>query len=272
MNSLSNIQIDIRVGTSGYSYEDWRQVFYPPNLPKGKFLDFYAQFFNAVEINSTYYAIPSKQTVYYMARKTPPDFSFIVKTNKETTHVRRENEEVIAQLIEALKPMIDMQKFHGFLAQFPYSFKNNEANRRYLIQTRELLKDFPLFVEFRHRSWATEALYEFLREHQISYVNVDEPNLPNLLPPQGIATTQLGYVRFHGRNAKNWWEGDNTSRYDYEYSEKELRDWLPHIHQLVQNTYRTYIFFNNHPRGQAIKNARQMLQILTEQLSIFTEG
>ncbi len=269
MNSFNRTRMDVRVGTSGYSYEDWRDVFYPQNLPKGKFLDYYAQYFNAVEINSTYYAIPSVQTIYHMTRKTPPDFAFIVKTNKETTHVRQQNEQAVVQLLEALKPMIEAKKFHGFLAQFPYSFKNTEANRRYLLKTRELVLDYPLFVEFRHKSWAIPPLYEFLRQNEIGYVNVDEPNLPGLLPPQNIATTKLGYIRFHGRNAQNWWEGDNTSRYDYEYSEEELKSWLGNISQLVQKTYRTYIFFNNHPRGQAIKNARQMLNLLENQLSIF---
>ena len=269
MNSFDNNHIDIRIGTSGYSYEDWREVFYPPHLPKGKFLDFYAQFFNTVEINSTYYAIPSAQTIYYMARKVPPDFAFIVKTNKETTHVRQQNEEAVAQLLNAVKPMIEMQKFYGFLAQFPYSFKNNEANRRYLLQTRELIGDYPLFVEFRHKSWATPPLYDFLRRNEIGYVNVDEPTLPGLLPPQSIATTDYGYVRFHGRNAEHWWEGDNTTRYDYEYNEDELRAWLGHIERLTRRTHRTYIFFNNHPRGQAIKNARQMLNLLKNQLGIF---
>lgn len=271
MYSYNNIQIDIRIGTSGYSYEDWRNVFYPAHLPKGKFLDFYAQFFNAVEINSTYYAIPSRETVLKISKKTPLDFAFIVKTNKETTHIRKENAQAIAQLLKALQPMIEMQKFHGFLAQFPYSFKNTEENRRYILQTKALLADHPLFVEFRHKSWAIPPVYSFLRENQIGYVNVDEPALPGLLPPQGIATTELGYVRFHGRNKENWWEGDNTSRYDYEYSEEELRSWLGNIGQLLKNTYRTYIFFNNHPRGQAIKNTRQMLKIINEQLSLLDE-
>ncbi len=269
MDRISNSQKEIRVGTSGYSYEDWRNVFYPPYLPKGKFLEFYARFFNTVEINSTYYAIPSQQTMLNITQKTPSDFAFIVKTNKETTHGRTNNKEAVEKLVRALAPMIEAGKFHGFLAQFPYSFKNTEENRRYLLQTRKLVAEFPLFVEFRHRSWAIPPVYEFLRANAIGYVNVDEPRLPGLLPAQSIATTEVGYVRFHGRNKQNWWEGDNTSRYDYEYSQQELESWLANITNIVQRTYRTYIFFNNHPRGQAIKNATQMVRILNEQHSLF---
>ncbi|APF17433.1 DUF72 domain-containing protein [Caldithrix abyssi] len=265
------IHIDVKIGTSGYSYEDWRSHFYPANLSKSKFLEFYAQFFNAVEINSTYYAIPNSFTIRRMVEKTPPNFCFIVKTHQETTHRRQENSQAIAQLLNALKPMIDSGKFHGFLAQFPYSFKNNEENRKYLLQTRELLQEHPLFVEFRHISWITPPMYQFLEQNNIGYVNVDEPQLPGLLPPQALATTRFGYVRFHGRNAQNWWEGKGSARYDYLYTEEELEQWMGNIRQLLQKTYRTYIFFNNHPRGQAIKNARQMLNLIQNQLNIFND-
>ncbi len=268
MNS-PEIRIEVKLGTSGYSYEDWRNHFYPVHLAKNNFLEFYAQFFNAVEINSTYYAIPNPFTIKRMVEKTPKNFCFVVKTNQETTHRRQENEKVIKQLVESLKPMIESGKFHGFLAQFPYSFKNNEANRKYLLQTRELLKDFPLFVEFRHISWVKPAVYQFLEANNISYVNVDEPQLPGLLPPQAVTTTELGYVRFHGRNAKDWWDGEGAARYDYLYTQKELQEWMANIAQLLQKTYRTYIFFNNHPKGQAVKNAKQMLELIQNQLNIF---
>ncbi|NOX89131.1 MAG: DUF72 domain-containing protein [Calditrichaeota bacterium] len=268
MNSV-DIRIEIKIGTSGYSYEDWRSHFYPPNLYKSKFLEFYAQYFNSVEINSTYYAIPSRGTVSRFVQKTPEDFCFIVKTHQETTHKRKENEQAVKQLLEALQPMIESGKFHGFLAQFPYSFKNNETNRKYLLETRKLLKDYPLFVEFRHIGWVTPPMYDFLKDNNIGYVNVDEPQLPGLLPPQAEATTDQGYIRFHGRNAKDWWDGKGSARYDYEYSEEELKQWLTNINQLLRKTYRTYIFFNNHPRGQAIKNARQMLNLLQNQLHLF---
>ena len=96
------------------------------------------------------------------------------------------------------------QKLGGLLAQFPYSFKNNEMNRKHLIQTKEFIGDYPLFVEFRNYTWNNISLLPFLERHDIGYVNVDEPRLRGLLPPQDIATTNIGYVRMHGRNSKNW--------------------------------------------------------------------
>ena len=110
----------LSIGTSGYSYEDWREVFYPKELPKNKMLEFYTQHFNTVEINATYYTIPNYSVFERLVNKTPPDFEFIVKVNKETTHVRKENQKAISDLIRSMQPLIESGKFKGLLAQFPY--------------------------------------------------------------------------------------------------------------------------------------------------------
>jgi uncharacterized protein YecE (DUF72 family) len=127
-----------------------------------------------------------------------------------------------------------------------------------------LLGDHALFVEFRHRSWAREELADFLRMHEIGYVNVDEPELPNLMPVQSLVTTDAAYVRFHGRNHAQWWDGEGSARYDYTYSEEELLSWMTNISNILKKAFKTYVFFNNHPNGQAIKNARQMIAILEQ--------
>jgi uncharacterized protein YecE (DUF72 family) len=250
------------IGTSGYYYEDWREVFYPPEIPNADMLVFYAEHFNAVEINATYYNIPGNQTFQRMAKKTPDDFQFIVKTHQETTHRRRENKAALDKLSASVEPLIEAGKFSGYLAQFPYSFKNNEENRRYLIQTKNLIGKNPLFVEFRNDGWINRQIPDFFRQNDIGYVNVDQPALSGLLPRQDIATSDTGYIRFHGRNEKDWWQGKGSARYDYEYTEEELHGWLTNISNILRKTYKTYIFFNNHPNGQAIKNAKQMIDIL----------
>ncbi len=252
----------VYIGTSGYYYEDWRSVFYPPDLPKSEMLTFYSRHFNAVEINATYYKIPDQKTFQRLADNTPDDFQIMVKTHQETTHRRRENAAAIQQISEVVQPIIEKGKFRGFLAQFPYSFKNNEANRKYVVQTRNLLSGKPLFVEFRHESWLKPQVVTFLHENEVGYVNVDQPRLKGLLPPQDIVTNTTGYIRMHGRNEINWWEGRGSERYNYEYPEEELKEWLKHISNILQKTYKTYIFFNNHPTGHAVKNARQMIEIL----------
>lgn len=255
---------NVFIGTSGYSYEDWRQVFYPQELPANKMLDFYTQYFSAVEINATYYTIPKPASFKRMAEKTPVNFQFIVKTHQETTHRRKENSASLKQLSESIQPLIEAGKFNGYLAQFPYSFKNSEQNRKYLYQTKKIIGDKPLFVEFRNYTWLKPQLGQFLKDNDIGYVNVDEPKLDGLLPRQDMVTTDLGYIRLHGRNQKDWWDGQGSARYNYEYSRDELTEWLTNISNILRKTYKTYVFFNNHPTGKAVKNAQQMIEILKE--------
>ena len=261
-------KFDLKIGTSGYSYDDWRTHFYPPELPKSSMLNYYCQYFTIVEVNSSYYHIPAANTIERMVNKTPPDFEFILKVNQETTHRRKENEQAIRRLMESLKPMIESGKFKGLLAQFPYSFKNNEQSRKYLFETKKMIGDVPLFVEFRNYTWLNDHLPQFLKENNIGYVNVDEPNLKGLLPKQDIVTSDAAYIRFHGRNEKDWWDGQGSARYDYEYNEDQLKEWLTNISNIMKKTYKTYIFFNNHPNGQAIRNAQQMMKILNDQLDL----
>ena len=262
---------EIRIGTSGYSYEDWRGVFYPPDLPKGEMLTYYARYFNTVEINSTYYSIPHRAVFYHMGRKTPADFDFIVKVHQEVTHIRQQPAQSMSDLIEAIRPLDEMAKFSGFLAQFPYSFKNTPENRDYLVHIKELCGVYPLFVEFRNWTWNQPMVEELLREHEIGYVNVDQPRLRGLLPPQDIVTTDTGYVRFHGRNTKEWWKGTNETRYNYLYTKEELTEWVGRIGNILKRSTRGYIFFNNHPQGKAVQNATLLKEILNDQLTFFKE-
>jgi uncharacterized protein YecE (DUF72 family) len=262
MNSNQDFNSKIFIGTSGFHYDDWREVFYPKDLPANKMLEFYCQHFPTVEINATYYTIPSQQTFIKLAERTPENFHFIVKVNQETTHRRKENEGALKKLAESVKPLIDTDKFCGYLAQFPYSFKNNESNRKYLADTKNILKSSVLFVEFRNFTWNKPQICPFLENNDIGYVNVDEPDLKGLLPKQDLVTNKIGYIRFHGRNESRWWEGKGSERYDYEYPREELNEWLTNISNILRKTFKTYIFFNNHPTGKAVKNATQMIEIL----------
>ncbi|MEJ2635718.1 MAG: DUF72 domain-containing protein [Calditrichia bacterium] len=259
------------IGTSGYSYEDWRGNFYPPKLPKGKMLDYYAEKFSVVEINSTYYRIPHPAVFYHLDQKTPDNFEFIVKTNQETTHIRKKNKEAMNQLIDAIQPIEEKGKFSGFLAQFPYSFKNTPENRDYIVETKMLASPYPLFVEFRNWTWDQPQVFEMLKRHSIFYVNVDQPELRGLLKRQEIVTGGLGYVRFHGRNSSNWWKGTNQTRYDYLYSASELEEWLIRLSHILQKTNKSYIFFNNHPQGNAIRNAEMLKDLVDSQPNFLNE-
>ena len=254
-------------GTSGFSYDDWKGHFYPETIKKNEMLSFYNLKFKTVEINVTYYTIPSADSFAKMTAKTDDDFEFVVKVHQETTHRRKENKRFVNLLIESLTPMREQNKLGGLLAQFPYSFKNSEDNRKYLLKTKELVKDIPLFVEFRNDSWNKSAINLFLETNSIGYVNVDEPNLKGLIPQQNWLTSNIGYVRFHGRNKEKWWDGVGSERYDYNYSLDQLKEWLVKISEILKKSYKSYIFFNNHPKGSAPANAQAFQQLVQQYIN-----
>jgi uncharacterized protein YecE (DUF72 family) len=264
---VSALQSRVRIGTSGYSFADWVGPFYPAGTRSGDFLSFYAEHFDTVEVNSTYYRIPSPQVLLQMERKTPPGFTFVVKVNQALTHERSLDPKVIHDFLLLLDPLKSAGKYGGLLAQFPYGFKRTPDNRRHLAALRGRLAGEPLFVEFRHDSWLTPELEPSLRDHRIGFCAVDEPQLPHLMPPLTMLTTEEGYVRFHGRNSANWWASGRGAgdRYDYDYRPEELGEWLQKITSLAEQAKRTYLFFNNCHAGQAARSAKLMQELLKRQ-------
>lgn len=251
----------IRVGTSGYSFADWVGVFYPETIAKGKMLDFYAECFDTVEVNSTYYRIPHPKVMENMVKKTSEGFDFMVKAHSSATHQRQQLAIETPKYLEAIKPIADNSKLKGILAQFPWSFKRSAANADHLKRCRELLAEHPLFVEFRHSSWIRQETFDLLKSLEIGYVSVDEPQLDGMVDSLAVATTKTGYVRLHGRNAAKWWNG-GPLRYDYSYSDAELQEWIGKIDRLRENADTVYVFFNNCHEGQAVTNARRILEML----------
>ncbi len=255
--------MEIRIGTSGYSFEDWRGAFYPRDIDKGKMLDHYVKYFTTVEINSTYYRIPHPVIMDNIARKAPPGFDFTVKVPQSFTHQRQNLESDRDQYLRALEPLADSGKLSGLLAQFPYSFKFNQNALDYVCLCNQALQPHRLFVEFRYRSWVNRHMYDRLRAENIGYVCVDEPPLPGLLDPDLFATTDTAYIRLHGRNVQQWWDG-GPLRYDYDYSPKELEEWWEKLKNLSakRKVKAAYVFFNNCYEGQAASNAMNMKRML----------
>lgn len=252
----------IYVGTSGWSFQDWTGTFYPPGTPRGQMLNYYARCFPAVEINSTYYRLPPPRVMAEIEKKTPDGFRFTVKLPGEATHARTKDRELFSAFQRVLQPLQDAGKFHGALAQFPYSFRDSDESRDYLGFLRDAYGSGPLFVEFRHESWARKENFALLEDLHAGFVAVDEPELPGLFPRLVRVTGDIGYVRFHGRNARDWWSGDGQQRYNYLYSEEELRAWCDAIRRLESKSRDTYVFFNNCHGGSAAQNARQLQQLL----------
>jgi len=274
----------IWIGTSGYSFADWVGPFYPPGTKSGDFLGYYATQFDCVEVNSTYYGIPEPRVLANMERKTQEHFRFIVKLNQAMTHEYSADPALYARFLRVLEPLKEAGKYHGLLAQFPWAFRRDERSKAHLERLRALLPDEPLWVEFRHASWMHPKLAPWLGERALGYCVVDEPALPGLVPPVTHVTNGIAYVRFHGRNATHWWDtagrargavaagahqgapptrgrGDQL-RYDYDYSERELMEWVSKINELAKQAKQTYLFFNNCHAGQAARNAKLMEELL----------
>jgi len=255
----------ILVGTSGYSFPDWVGPFYPHGTRPSAFLGYYARHFDAVEVNATYYRIPAPAVLDRMAAKTPPGFRFVVKLNQAMTHETSRDAALYRQFRAILEPLKAAGKYDGLLAQFPWGFRRTTPNLDHLDALRERLPGEPLFVEFRHDSWLTPELEPWMRARDLGFCAVDEPRLEGLMPPVTMVTATDAYVRLHGRNAKNWWGRGGGDRYDYDYSENELREWIRRVGDLADRARRTYLFFNNCHAGQAARNAKLMQELLRQQ-------
>jgi uncharacterized protein YecE (DUF72 family) len=230
-------------------------------------LEAYAARFDAVEIDSTYYAIPKPSLFESMVRRTPPGFQFAVKAPGSVTHAPAGSAipiEDVDAFHACVAPLIVSGKLGAVLAQFPSTFRPGRESRARLVALRERWRDLPIVAEFRHRDWQTASALKVLRELGIGWCNVDEPRLPSLMLPGAESTSPIGYVRFHGRNAEKWWKQEHSpaERYDYLYRDEELTPWLPRISAIAKRARDTYVFFNNHRNGQAATNARQMAEML----------
>ncbi len=253
----------VHLGASGFSYVDWVGPFYPAGTRKGDFLGYYAQHFSALEINYTYYRLPTAATMARLIEKSEGKVRFAVKLTDLFTHHRNYSKKDVLAFANAMEPLAEAGQLGCLLAQFPYSFKPTRPEWAYLKELLLQFQSFPMVTEFRQSDWVKPAFFDWLQEHKIGFCCVDEPHLPGLLPPLDIVTSPIAYVRFHGRNNEKWWKHDRPEeRYDYRYPSEELREWLPRLRNMAANSEELYIFFNNHFEGKAIDNALELLKIL----------
>ena len=271
----------IRIGTCSWADEALSKHFYPPKFPAKERLAYYADHFDTVEVDSTYYRLPSESMVQGWAERTPDDFTMHVKAfGLMTRHPvklevlpddlrdampvdergrvdrppRELRGEVFRRFLEALEPLRVAGKLGGILFQLPSYVVFKEHSFEYLEWAREQLGGDTMLVEFRHRSWLEEEnvveTLSFLERIGAAYVTVDAPKSPsakNLVPTVPAVTSSLAYVRFHGRNLDTWNKrgGSAAERFDYLYSDEELAEWVPILRQLAGESQEAYAFFNN---------------------------
>jgi len=242
---------NVLLGTSGWSYREWVGPFY--KLAGEKKLSFYSSVFKTAEINSTFYAYPSRGTVLGWNRYTGRDFIFTAKLPKVITHEKKLNlnedvEDDLKRFCDLMNPLRSARKLGCILIQLPPSLRfEAEAIGDFLSR---LPSGFKFALEPRHRSWMDDAAWRLLQDHCVAYTTVDEP----LLPPVVKVTSDIAYFRWHGRGERPW--------YNYRYTPEELKPWLPKIAQASREAKTVYGYFNNHFHGYAVENCLQVLDML----------
>jgi len=281
-------EASIYIGTSGWSYPKgegtWKGFFYPPG--KINELEYYGQFFNTVEINSSFYRPPDPGYVYNWVRRVPAGFLFAVKLWQKFTHPKMYKEATgedaaisrqdVDMFSRCLEPLARSGKLGALLAQFPPSFKKDDSGRQILGAVANAFGQYPLTVELRHRSWSDDAgTAELLRESNIAWVQIDEPKFGSSVAAEVPVTADIAYFRFHGRNAKEWWTGDSETRYRYLYSADEINELAERVKAAAGEARTLFAFFNNHWQAYAPRNANDLkaaLQMPFQQIPMNLES
>ncbi len=290
----------VRVGISSWTEPTLIKsgAFYPPDATTAEDrLRFYAQQFPIVEVDSTFYALPNEKTAALWVDRTPPDFIFDVKAFALLTQhpapperlpkdlreklgvtagnvyfkdlKPKDKEEIWDRFRAGLQPLVDAKKLGAIVFQFPKWFLPNPPAYRFMEDLLEWVPDVPVAVEFRQQSWMSEfrrdRVLEFLKDHRLTYVAVDEPQgFTSSVPPVAVATAPLAMVRFHGRNQETWEKKGITTaeKFRYLYERSELIPWVARIRELAQHAQEVHVIMNNCYGDYAVRNARDLTDLL----------
>ncbi len=294
---------DILIGTCSWTdptlIESGR--FYPsPSLSAEARLRYYASQFPIVEVDSSYYALPSERTSGLWVKRTGDNFIFDIKAfrlftqhptspaslprdirqalpprigDKNSLYYRDLPEDLLQEtwrrFRQALLPLDSSGKLGVVLFQFPPWFYYGERQCSHILSCQQNLPQYTIAIEFRHNSWLNEKNIEhtlsFLRRHNLPFVCVDEPQgFPSSVPPLAAATSDIALVRFHGRNRETWKKKDigPAERFNYRYTREELAEWVPRIKELAAKTHQLHVLFNNCHQDKAVVNAGQIRLML----------
>lgn len=269
---------EILIGTSGYDYPEWKGVFYPQDLKRKDFLQFYAAHFNALEVNNTFYNMPTAERLLSFNDRSSGLLKFSIKANRLLTHeIDRNWQAAAADFLAAVAPLAEKASLCAVLFQFPQSFHYTDENRIYLAKLISFFQGLPLVVEFRHVEWIRESVLSGLEQRGTSLCFCDMPQLKALPDGRTIKAPFVGpiaYIRLHGRNADAWYSNESSQnaengnasngsfRYTYDYSDSELAEFVPVIHSAQITGKKPVVFFNNHPNGSGARNAGKLKELL----------
>jgi len=242
----------IFIGTSGYNYQHWKNIFYPKNLTPQKWLEFYTQHFNSVELNVTFYRLPQSTAFSSWYKRSPTSFRFVIKGSRFITHIKR--------LKECQKPLKLFfkrasnlkEKLVCILWQLPPSLKCDLTRLEKFIK---LLKGWPQYMysfEFRNQTWFNGNTYQLFENNNINLCIANSPSFPCY----EVITSNFLYLRFHG----------GKILYGSEYSSKELRKWGQKTRKWLKNSPTLFAFFNNDAYGFAIKDALTFRELISERV------
>jgi len=255
---------ELLIGTSGYDYPEWKGLFYPEKTKRADFLSYYSTQFNSLELNGTFYKMPTPVQMQNMITRTEGRVNFTVKAFQELTHapVKINFQSQAAEFKTALEPLLKENLLLCALFQFPQSFHYEKEERLYLNSLIKEFEEVPLIVEMRNTQWQSDQVYNALRQRHVGWCITDNPNLKNLPKLDYITTSDIAYLRFHGRNSQMWYNGNNVTRYDYLYTDEELQSFINPILELLKHTKIVQLFFNNHAKSQATVNAKKIEMLL----------
>jgi uncharacterized protein YecE (DUF72 family) len=293
--------VSIHIGTAGWNYPTgrgtWSGIFYPSRRGKGfDELAYYAEHFETVEVNSTFYRAPEPDLSLGWLRRTPASFLFSVKLYQKFTHPKmfkdaftkgvpaggpdgdalldalaRPNQSDLDDFRAGIDPLASSGKLGALLAQFPPSFKDSPASRDYLMWLLEAFKDHRMAVELQHSSWS-DAMGEtlsLLNPFGSAWVQIDEPKFRFSIRQNFLPNVEgLYYMRLHGRNAKQWWKHQSSEdRYNYLYADSELSEFVETVDAARSLVKKLYLYTNNHFSAKSVANAAMIKKQLGEPLN-----
>jgi len=274
MSGATGVDTKIRVGPAGWSYPDWKGYVYPERKPKGFHeAEYLAQFFDTIELNTSFYAPvrPEHAKLWIERVAANARFMFTAKLWQRFTHeaipprpaATAADEKEVRAGFDVLRAA---SKLGAVLLQFPFSFHRTKETTTYLGALLKRFADYPLVVEVRHATWNAPEVFELLRERGVGFCNIDQPVIGRSLEPSAEATAPVGYVRLHGRRYDTWFTDDEEvprhERYNYRYTETELRPWAERVKRVAEEASDVYVITNNHYQGKGVVNALELIAML----------